>query len=108
MTASTISHTVMKRVHRIHTLRLIFSPLPTSVGLFAVSLSIFGREVWVAHVIQNLSGLHTPESLLTFCVSAFLNTRFVVQVVTVLMLGAGIWFAYGIKQLLSDTSFRLA
>ena len=98
----------MKRVHRIHTLRLIFSPLPTSVVLFAVSLSVFGREVWVAHVLQNLSGLHTPESLLTFFVTAFLNTRVVVQIVTILMAGAGIWFAYGIKRILSTGSHRLA
>jgi hypothetical protein len=98
----------MKRVHTIHTLRLIFSPLPTSVVLFAVSLSIFGREVWVAHVLQNLSSLHTPESFITFFVSAFLNTRVVVQIVTLLMAGAGIWFAYGIKRILSGNTYRLA
>ena len=108
MTTSHISHTVMKRVHRIHTLRLLFSPLPTSVVLFAISLSVFGREVWVAHVLQNISTVHTPEALLTFCVSAFLNTRFVVQVVTILMAGAGIWFAYGIKRILTNSTLHYA
>jgi hypothetical protein len=98
----------MKRVHRIHTLRLLFSPLSTSVVLFAVSLSVFGREVWVAHVLQNISTVHTPEAFLTFCVTAFLNTRVVVQVVTILMAGAGIWFAYGIKRILTNSTFRFA
>jgi fumarate reductase subunit D len=104
MTTSPISHTVMKRVHRIHTLRLVFSPLSTSMILFLISLSVFGREVWVAHVIQNLSNVHTPESLFTFFVSAFINTRFVVQVVTILMAGAGVWFTYGIKRLLTNAT----
>ena len=97
----------MKRVHRIHTLRLLFSPLPTSVVLFAISLSVFGREVWVAHVIQNLSFVNSPSAFLAFVVSAFINTRFVVQVVTILMVGASIYFAYGIQRLLTST-YRLA
>ena len=108
MTTSHISHTVMKRVHRIHTLRLLLSPLPTSVVLFAISLSVFGREVWVAHVLQNISAVHTPEGFLTFFVSAFLNTRVVVQVVTILMAGAGVWFACGIKRILTSNTLHFA
>lgn len=107
MTTSPIQATVMRRVHTIRALRLAFSPLPTSVVLFALSLSVFGREVWVAHVIQNLSVIHTPEALLSFGVSAFVNTRFVVQVVTILMGGAMVWFAYGIQRMLAH-SYRLA
>lgn len=103
MTTSPISRTVMKRVHTIHTLRLVCSPLASSVALFAISLSVFGREVWVAHVLQNLSTIHSPESILTFFVSAFMNTRFVVQITTIVMAGAGVWFAYSIQRLLSNS-----
>ena len=108
MTTSTIQKNVMRRVHTIHALRLIVSPLPSSVVLFGISLAIFGREVWVAHVLQNLAVVHTPESLLAFAVSAFVNTDFVVQVVTILMAGAAVWFVYGIQRLLTNNTYRLA
>lgn len=98
----------MRRVHTIHTLRILFSPLSTSTVLFALSLAVFGREVWVAHIIQNLSAIHSPESILTFFVSAFMNTRVIVQVVTILMAGACVWFIYGIKKVLTNTTYRLA
>ena len=107
MTTSNIQTIVMRRVHTIHMARMVFSPVPLSLALFALSLALFGREVWVAHVLQNLSFVHSPESLLTFFVSAFVNTRFVVQVVTILMAGAVVWFVYGIQRLLAH-SYRLA
>lgn len=103
MTTSHIQRNVMRRVHTIRALRLAFSPLPTSVVLFGISLAIFGREVWVAHVLQNLAFVHSPESFLAFSVSAFVNTRFVVQVVTILMGGAVVWFTYGIQRILTNS-----
>lgn len=107
MTTSSLQQNVMRRIRIIRTLRLAFSPLPTSVALFGISLAVFGREVWVAHVLQNLAFVHSPESFLAFVVSAFLNTRFVVQMVTILMGGAVLWFAYGIQRLLT-TPYRFA
>lgn len=108
MTTSKIQSNVMRRVHTIHTFRLLFSPLPTSVALFGIALTVFGREVWVAHVLQNLASIHSPESLATFFVSAFINTRVIVQVVSILMVGATIWFAHGIQRILTSNVYRTA
>ena len=107
MTSSSIQTTVMRRVRVIYAMRLLTSPLILAPSLFLVALWGVGREVWVAHVLQNLSFVHSPESFLTFVVSAFINTRFIVQVVTILMAGASVWFLYGIQRLLTN-SYRLA
>lgn len=106
MTAS-IHQTVMRRVRIIHITRMLFSPVPLSLILFSLSLALFGREVWVAHVLQNLAQVHSVNALMTFAISAFENTRFVVQVVTLSMVFAIVWFAYGIQRLLSN-SYRFA
>jgi hypothetical protein len=88
------SKIVMRRVRTVHALRPFISPTAGAAVLFAGALWGIGREVWVAHVLSNLGAVVSPETALTFVVSAFVNTRFIVQVLTVLAGGAFVWLAY--------------
>ncbi len=90
----------MRRIRIIYALRLLSSPLVLAPALFLVALWGVGREVWVAHVLQNLSLVHTPEGLTAFALSAFLNTRVAVQALTLAVAFAGAWFLYGLKEAL--------
>ena len=85
---------VMRRVRIVHALRPLFSSTVYAGLLFIVSVWGIGREVWVAHVISNLTVIQSPEALGTFFVTAFLNTGFIVQVLTVLAGGALVWLVY--------------
>lgn len=101
MTASSIQKTVMRRVRIIYALRLAGSPFVLAPTLFVLSLWGVGREVWVAHVLQNLSMVHTPEGLAAFAFSAFFNTRAIVQVLTLGVACAMVWFAYGLQEVIA-------
>jgi hypothetical protein len=85
---STISHTVMRRVRIIHTMRPILSGAAIASVLLVLALWGIGREVWVAHVVQNLELSAQAGHLLAFLAAAFANTRFVVQVLTLSALAA--------------------
>lgn len=91
MTTSSISHTVMRRVRVAHTLRPFVSG--TALAVFFLLLAVWGigREVWVAHVFTNLEAMPSLASAVHFVVSAFVSTRFVVQALSVLALGAFVW-----------------
>src|SRR6185436_11547902 len=76
-TQSIIERTVMQRVHLIRALRLAVSSGTLSVLVSILALWGIGREVWVAHVLQN-----APSNFFTlpsFYLAAFLHTRLVVQ-----------------------------
>ncbi len=81
-TPSSISNTVMQRVRVIHAVRPLLSGRALGSLLFLLALWGLGREVWVAHVVQNL-GQAGLASTLNFLVAAFLNTRFIVQALTI-------------------------
>lgn len=101
-TQSNIERIVMQRVHLIHALRFavssgVFSTLVSLLALWGI-----GREVWVAHVLQN-----APKDILNlpqFYVAAFLHTHFVVQVLVVLTLAALLFVAREIARALSFIS----
>ena len=100
------SKIVMRRVRVVHALRPLFSSAVYAGLLFIVSVWGIGREVWVAHVISNLAVVHSPEALGTFFVTAFLNTGFIVQVLTVLAGGALVWLVYHMpKAVFSEQQF---
>lgn len=84
----------MRRVKIVHGLRPFLSPTAFATLLFLGAVWGIGREVWVAHVLQNLAVVHSPEGALAFVASAFLNTRFIVQVLTILAGGAFVALAY--------------
>ena len=103
------SHTtkiVMRRVRTIHALRPLFSNTAFAGVLFVGAVWGIGKEVWVAHILTNLSLVHSPEGLSAFVLSAFLNTRFIVQVLTILAGGAFVALAYHMpKAVFSEQRF---
>ena len=77
----------MRRVRIMHAARPLLSGTALGSLLFLLALWGIGREVWVAHVVQNLEQVGLSATL-HFLVAAFLNTRFIVQVLTILAGGA--------------------
>ncbi|MHB8710375.1 MAG: hypothetical protein ACYC6X_02385 [Minisyncoccota bacterium] len=101
---SNIERVVMRRVHTIRILRLLFSNGALAIGVFALALWGIGREVWVAHVLQN-----APKDLADlprFYIAAFDHTRLTVQALTLLTLVALIYSAREFVRALS-TFFTL-
>ncbi len=93
---------VMGRVRAIHVFQMFLTTTALSVVAFVVSLWGVGREVWINRVIQNepsISLVHLNladiSAFVHFYISAFLDTRFVVQVLVVLSVMALAWFVYG-------------
>jgi hypothetical protein len=99
---SNIERIVMQRVHLIRALRFaisasVFSTLVSIIGLWGI-----GREVWVAHVLQN-----APKNIFNipwFYFSAFEHTRLIVQVLVVLTLVALFFVAREIARALAVVS----
>lgn len=54
-----------------------------------------GREVWVAKVFENMPSFANVLAVLNFMGSAFVNTEVVVQMFSILALGALVWLARG-------------
>ncbi len=105
-TNTQIKSVVMTRVRTIHTLR---SPLTTSVLsvlVFAGTLWGIGREVWVAHVFENMPSVSNIYAVLDFFLDAFLDTRFIVQVLAVIAIASLIWLAYNLTNTLKQGSLR--
>jgi hypothetical protein len=102
-THSSISNTVMRRVRIIHAVRPLLSSTALGSLLFLLALYGIGREVWVSHVLQNFAMVAKTGSVLTFLTTAFVNTRFVVQVLVVLAAGA---FVYTLRELARPFTFH--
>jgi hypothetical protein len=100
-THSSISNTVMRRVRIIHAVRPLLSSTALGSLLFLLALYGIGREVWVAHVVQNLEQVGMASTL-NFLIAAFLNTRFIVQVLTLIAGGA---FVYTLADFLRTVRF---
>ena len=101
-TQTNIERIVMQRVHLIRALRFaissgVFSTLVTLLALWGL-----GREVWVAHVLQN-----APANLLDlprFYITAFIHTHLIVQVLILLALAALLFVAREIARALAFIS----
>ena len=98
----------MSRVHTIHALQLVLSTTVASVVLFVVALWSIGREVWVSRVLQNMPSLSDTSAVLHFYLAAFMDTRFIVQVLAVLTIGAFVWFLYNAVAMLQQASLGSA
>jgi hypothetical protein len=94
-TSTSISNTVMRRVRVIHAMRPLLSGSALASVLFLLAVWGIGREVWVAHVLQNFMEVERSGNILSFLVSAFVNTRFIVQVLTIIAGGA---FVYALHE----------
>ncbi len=93
---STISQNVMRRVHIIRAVRPLLSGTALASVLFLLAVWGIGREVWVAHVLQNMPSVIDVSALVRFLIAAFLNTRVIVQVLTVI---AGAAFVYALHDM---------
>lgn len=106
MTQSRIHTNVMRRVRTIHTVRPLLSTTAFSAILFLGALWGIGKQVWVAQVLENMLSLADVGAVSTFVLAAFINTEFIVQVLTVLALAAAIWIVRdGVRSLRSPRSF---
>jgi hypothetical protein len=90
---STISTNVMRRVRVIHTVRPLLSGTALGSALLLLAVWGIGREVWVAHVVQNLLSSIETGHVFSYLAAAFLNTRFVVQLLTLGALAALVYTA---------------
>ncbi len=93
---SLVASVVMTRVHTIRILRTILNTTTLSIALFVVSLWGIGREVWVARVLKDEPAL-SPSNTIAFAhfyLSAFLETRFIVQALVLLTIAAFVWLVY--------------
>ncbi len=97
-----IERIVMQRVHLIRALRFAISSGVFSTLVSLLALWGIGRQVWVAHVLQN-----SPTHLLNlpqFYLTAFLHTTFFVQVLILLTLGALLYVAREITRAIAFVS----
>lgn len=94
-TSRAISHTVMRRVRAIHTLRML-APVITGFAVFALSLWGIGREVWVAKVVENVRAIPHAGDAVRYIADAFMHTDTIVQALSLLALAAFVWFTAGI------------
>lgn len=88
---SPIERAVMRRIHLIRILGLIISMTALAVLTFILALWGIGKEVWVARVFQNAPAdfINLPN----FLISAFGNTRLVVQILAILTFASFIYLA---------------
>lgn len=97
-----IERIVMQRVHLIHALRFAISSGVFSTLVSLLALWGIGREVWVAHVLQN-----APTSILNllgFYLAAFMHTHLLVQVLVLFTLVALLFVAREIVRALAYIS----
>ena len=98
---SNIERVVMRRVYRIHRLRMLISGGTLSMVAIATALYCIGKEVWVARVLENAPKelTHVPQ----FYFAAFQNTEFLVQVLTLLAFVSVVYLAREMARLLTST-----
>ena len=82
----------MRRVYFVHAVRPFVSNTAGAFVLLSLSLYLLGREVFVAQVFRNMPAADSA-AILRFAEAAFLNTTFVVQVLTIVAAVAGLWLA---------------
>jgi|TARA_R110000824_G_scaffold401771_1_gene615890 hypothetical protein len=96
---------VLRRVRTIRLIRPLLSGTVLGGAVAAASLYALGREVWVAHVIENMPSPANLLAFVRFLEAAFLNTSFVVQVLSVLLVAGMVWVVRDALQYVR-TSFR--
>lgn len=94
----------MRRVYAVYVMRRLSHPAVRLGGLLLLLLSL--RElVWVSRVFENISHKNGVIEFIQYGVSAFFGTEVMVQLV---VLGAGLIFAYSIKDVFGLRQQRLA
>ena len=103
-TNSIIKSVVMSRVRSIRALQMLLSTITASVVVLVVSLWGIGREVWVSRVIQDMPSLTNVGAVSRFYLVAFMDTRFVVQALSLITVAAFVWFVYNAIATLQQAS----
>lgn len=102
---SSIESVVMRRVYSMRLIQSFLAPVTFSIALLLLAVWGIGREVWVAHVIQNMptfSPAHFAE-FIRFYEAAFLNTRMAVQLLVLSVFTAVLSLAYNFVQVVRHT-----
>ncbi len=97
---SPIERAVMRRIRLIRILGLIISTGVLAVLTLVLALWGIGKEVWVERVFQN-----APKDLINlpnFLISAFGNTRLIVQVLALLTFASFIYLARAATRAISS------
>ncbi len=81
---SDIELIVMRRVRLIRMLTLVISTVTLVVITVVAALWGIGREVWVAHVFENMPSATHGGAFFAFWLTAFTHTRLIVQALTIL------------------------
>lgn len=92
-TNSRIKQVVLRRARTIRLVRPFLSGAFLGSVVAVVSLYAIGREVWVARVLENMPSPANIVSFARFFEAAFLNTSFVVQALSVLLIAGMVWVA---------------
>ncbi len=106
-TNSRIKSNVLRRARFIRTARPLLSG--TVLGSVATVLALYaiGREVWVARILENVPVQSGMVATARFFESAFLNTSFVVQALSLVLVFGMLWVARDTARNI-HAGFRLA
>ena len=88
---STIERIVLRRIYTMRVLRVLLSNATLAILISGVALWGIGREVWVAHVLQNAP--KDIREIPRFYIDAFDHTRLLVQALSVITLAGCIVLA---------------
>jgi hypothetical protein len=89
---SLIQKNIMRRVRVIHATRTLFRGEFAALLVMLAALYGVGREVWVAHVFQNMPSLENVSAFSNFWLAALVNTRSIVQVLIAVTIVAAVYF----------------
>src|SRR3989344_1349829 len=97
---SNIERAVMRRIHIIRILWLVISTGTLAILTLILALWGIGKEVWVERVFQNAPAdfVNVPN----FLMSAFGNTRLVVQILAVLTFASFVYLARATARAISS------
>ena len=98
----------MRRVRIIRAARVVISTEVGALALVVAALYGIGREVWVAKVFANAPSAADFAAFSHFWVSAFLDTRLPVQLLTLVVILSTIYLAREAARALTTVSPRFA
>lgn len=101
---SSIEFAVMRRIRIIRILGLVISTGTFAILTLILALWGIGKEVWVERVFQN-----APKDFMNlpnFLISAFGNTRLIVQILAVLTFASFVYLARATAQAVSSAIYR--
>lgn len=96
----------MRRVYSVYALRIIFSRTALEGGLLLVAGVWIASYVSLGNVLLNMPSPAEVTSFINFAKSAFTQTEFIVQILTLLALSALVLFVLDIGRSIREISLR--